>query len=78
MPLTSKGTEIMSAMQKQYGEEKGKEVFYASKNAGKISGVDDWRGDADVPSWSIEGAIGTKLDSALGKLDEIGAARASG
>jgi hypothetical protein len=40
MPLTSKGEEIMGAMQNQYGEEKGKQVFYASKNAGKISGVD--------------------------------------
>jgi hypothetical protein len=41
MPLTAKGEEIMSAMKKEYGEEKGKEVFYASKNAGKISGVDE-------------------------------------
>jgi hypothetical protein len=40
MPLTSKGEEIMGAMQNQYGAEKGKQVFYASKNAGKISGVD--------------------------------------
>lgn len=40
MPLTSKGQKILSAMQNQYGEEKGKEVFYASKNAGTISGVD--------------------------------------
>jgi len=40
MPLTSKGQEIMSNMKKEYGEEKGKSVFYASKNAGKISGVD--------------------------------------
>jgi hypothetical protein len=41
MPLTAKGEEIMSSMKKEYGEEKGKEVFYASKNAGKISGVDE-------------------------------------
>lgn len=41
MPLTSKGEKILGAMRKQYGsEEKAKEVFYASKNAGKISGVD--------------------------------------
>lgn len=40
MPLTSKGREIMSAMKKQYGEEKGERVFYASKNKGNISGVD--------------------------------------
>lgn len=41
-PLTDKGNEIMGAMQKQYGEKKGKSVFYASKNKGKISGVDNF------------------------------------
>lgn len=39
MPLTPKGKEILSAMEKQYGAKKGKSVFYASANAGKISGV---------------------------------------
>jgi hypothetical protein len=40
MPLTKKGHEIMSNMKKQYGSKKAKEVFYASKNKGVISGVD--------------------------------------
>lgn len=40
MPLTKKGKEIMSHMRKQYGSKKGKSVFYASKNAGRIPGVD--------------------------------------
>lgn len=41
MPLTSKGRKIMKAMENQYGsKEKAEQVFYASKNAGKISGVD--------------------------------------
>ena len=41
MPLTEKGKEILSNMEKTYGSsEKAKEVFYASKNAGKITGVD--------------------------------------
>jgi hypothetical protein len=40
MPLTSKGKEIMSAMDKEYGEKKGKEVFYASKNKGTIKEVE--------------------------------------
>lgn len=40
MPLTAKGTKIKEAMQQEYGEEKGERVFYASKNAGKITGVD--------------------------------------
>jgi len=40
MPLTKKGEEIMQAMKQQYGSEKGEQVFYASKNAGNITGVD--------------------------------------
>lgn len=39
-PLNEKGKEILAAMIKEYGEEKGKEVFYASKNKGTITGVD--------------------------------------
>lgn len=41
MPLTEKGEKIKGAMKKQYGPEKGEKVFYASKNKGKITGVDD-------------------------------------
>jgi hypothetical protein len=41
MPLTDKGREIMAAMKKEYGEEKGERVFYASANKGKITGVHD-------------------------------------
>ena len=40
MPLKKKGKKIMKAMQKQYGKKKGKSVFYASRNKGKIKGVD--------------------------------------
>ena len=39
MPLTKKGTKILKKMRKTYGKEKGKEVFYASANKGKIKGV---------------------------------------
>lgn len=46
MPLTAKGTEILSSMQKQYGEDKGKKVFYASKTSGAITGVDSAKLDA--------------------------------
>jgi len=41
MPLTEKGREIKGAMEHQYGKEKGEQVFYASKNKGTISGVDE-------------------------------------
>jgi len=40
MPLTPKGKKIMQSMQKTYGGKKGEQVFYATKNAGKISGVE--------------------------------------
>jgi len=40
MPLTKKGNKIMSAMKQQYGAKKAQQVFYASRNAGKIKGVD--------------------------------------
>lgn len=47
-PLSAKGNEIMKNMTKEYGEKKGKSVFYASKNAGKISGVDGWGEDCEA------------------------------
>lgn len=40
MPLTSKGEKIMNALKHEYGAEKGKHVFYAMRNEGKIRGVD--------------------------------------
>ena len=39
MPFTKKGRVIMSAMREKYGD-KAESVFYASRNSGKISGVD--------------------------------------
>ncbi len=40
MPQTKKGKEIMSAMVKEYGPKKGREVYYASIVKGKIKGVE--------------------------------------
>lgn len=40
MPLTHKGKVIEKAMEKEYGEKKGKSLFYASKNKGTIKGVE--------------------------------------
>jgi len=39
MPLTKKGKKIKKAMRKEYGAEKGDEVFYASQNKGTIRGT---------------------------------------
>ncbi len=45
MPLNTKGKKIMSAMKGTYGStKKAKNVFYASKNAGKIKGVEKKKG----------------------------------
>jgi hypothetical protein len=44
MPLTGKGEEIMRNMKREYGEKEGERNFYASKNAGTISGVDQIKG----------------------------------
>lgn len=40
MPLTKKGKIIEKAMEHEYGNKKGKSVFFASKNKGIISGVE--------------------------------------
>jgi hypothetical protein len=39
MPLTAKGRKILASMRKQYGR-RAEEVFYASRNKGKIRGVE--------------------------------------
>ena len=40
MPMTAKGAKIIKAMKSEYGAKKGEQVFYASKNAKKIKGVE--------------------------------------
>jgi hypothetical protein len=40
MPLTKKGKKIKKSMRASYGKKKGEQVFWASKNAKKITGVD--------------------------------------
>jgi hypothetical protein len=41
MPLTKKGQKILKSMKETYGDtKKAKSVLYASKNAGKITGID--------------------------------------
>jgi len=39
MPLTKKGSKIKRAMVKQYGKERGEQIFHASANKGTITGV---------------------------------------
>ena len=39
MPLNKKGKRILANMEKEYGEKKGKQVFYASENRGTIKNI---------------------------------------
>lgn len=55
-PLTEKGKEILASMKKEYGDERGEKIFYASKNAGKITGVDSVK-DARMDKHEIEQEI---------------------
>lgn len=50
MPLTEKGKKIERSMEAKYGPKKGEEVFYATRNAGKITGVDNAPGMATAPN----------------------------
>jgi len=38
MPLRKKGKKILRSMQRTYGK-KGKQVFYASVNSGRVRGI---------------------------------------
>lgn len=40
MPLTEKGEKIERKFKREYGAKEGERNFYASRNAGTISGVD--------------------------------------
>lgn len=38
--MNAKGEKVMESMMDEYGKEKGKKIFYASKNKGTISNVE--------------------------------------
>ena len=61
MPLTKKGNEIMANMEREYGPKKGESVFYASKNAGKISGVDS----ALQPTYRVDRGVLRNFDETV-------------
>lgn len=43
MPLTASGKKVLANMKDEYGDKKGKSVFYASINKGK-KGSKKWHG----------------------------------
>jgi hypothetical protein len=62
MPLTEKGTEIKANMEEEYGPKKGESVFYASKNAGKITGVDAMGEESQAANVPTGGMALTQAD----------------
>lgn len=66
MPLTAKGEEILAAMKKEYGAE-GERVFYASRNAGTITGV-----DSDGAELGLRGKSITVLDTMAEQIASLG------
>jgi hypothetical protein len=64
MPVTPKGEKIKKAMEKQYGKEKGEQVFYASANKGTIKGVHE--GEAEAKEFVGD----AKLKQGMNKLVE--------
>lgn len=41
MPLTAKGEKILASFKREYGPKEGERYFYAAKNAGTITGIDE-------------------------------------
>lgn len=70
MPLTKKGATIMRAMKSQYGKEQGERVFYASANAGRISGVHKAKKKRPLADADPDGRVWTR-EITLGDNDAI-------
>lgn len=71
MPLTSKGKEILANFIKEYGEKQGTSNFYASINAGKITGAEASDAsiiDADWSDYSarMHAALDRAIDEHIG------------
>lgn len=77
MPLTTKGEKIMGAMKSKYGEKEGERVFYASRNKGRITGVDDFQhmGFTSAQAKDIK-HIANECDSLSQRLDAFEKRRA--
>jgi hypothetical protein len=70
MPLTEKGEEILKNMRSEYGEKKGESVFYASKNAGTISGVDELVASMDIADNMLSFGGGYPVSTPTGPGDK--------
>lgn len=69
MPLNKKGKEIMSSMKRQYGPKKGEEVFYASKNKGKIKNVERAQEGGAMAQKAPKKKPGDEIRQVMSKLE---------
>lgn len=46
MPMSKAGRKIMANLKKEYGDKKGKGIFYAMENKGEIPGMNKMKGYA--------------------------------
>lgn len=81
MPLTEKGKKIKRGLVEEYGHDKGRSVFYAMKNAGKITGVDAREDDNQHMGFTSGGAapikkLITECDALAARMDAFEKRRA--
>ena len=80
MPLNKKGKKIMKSMKEQYGSKKGKSIFYATMNKGKIKGVEK-KAEGGVAATTsgpppVQGPTPQGINvPAKGNLDVLGASK---
>ena len=60
MPLNKKGKKILASMEKRYGKKKGKSVFYAMENSGKLKAVKKAAKGADMQVSGMEAALSSE------------------
>ena len=68
MPLTKKGKKIMNSMQRTYGARRVKQVFYATRNAGKIEGVEKKAKGGSVGTLGLKRAVKRRAKVELMRL----------
>lgn len=71
MPLNSKGKKILASMEKQYGSKKGKSVFYAMENSGKLKGILKAKGGADASKADFGTGVSAR-DAGMGMAGKTG------
>ena len=61
MPMNKTGKKMMSSMKDTYGDKKGKDVFYAMENQGKVPGMSKPMGYANGGLTTSTGRMDTGI-----------------